>query len=495
MMGYQPPPQSSLFYSRFNLEERIRSGHPLRGVDAVLDLDFVYSEVADSYGYNGKVSIPPPVIVKLMLLLVFYNVRSERELMASLPERLDWLWFLGLDLDSEIPHHSVLSKARKRWGADVFRLLFERVVWQCVEVGLVDGEKLFCDSSLVDADASCNSVVKRMDGKRLRLAYSELEERLEDVEEADGDSDDSDGDGQRHNVVNRQYGSTTDPDASVVRKGVGKARPRYQTHRAIDGACGVITATVIGPGDENEAHRLGELIDQSHANTGKSSSTVVADSKYGTTDNLLDCHRRGIKAHMPVLKEKQKDSGRRKGIFTGEAFVYRPERDVYICPAGEELPRRKHRARRRALEYAAPRQTCGSCHLRDQCTRSKTGGRTIKRHEQQGILDQMREQACSNAAKRNIRIRQHFMEGSFAGSTRFGYKRARWRGLWRVQIQDHLIATVQNIGLLTKFGNPRPRMAQAMSIPERIRQGVTWQLLAFFSCIRLRKTLPVHAIR
>jgi len=198
---------------------------------------------------------------------------------------------------------------------------------------------------------------------------------------------------------------------------------------------------------------------------------------------------------MPVLKEKQKDSGRRKGIFTGEAFVYRPERDVYICPAGEELPRRKHRARRRALEYAAPRQTCGSCHLRDQCTRSKTGGRTIKRHEQQGILDQMREQACSNAAKRNIRIRQHFMEGSFAGSTRFGYKRARWRGLWRVQIQDHLIATVQNIGLLTKFGNPRPRMAQAMSIPERIRQGVTWQLLAFFSCIRLRKTLPVHAIR
>ncbi len=491
MMGRQSPPQASLFYTRFNLEERIRSDHPLRAVDAVLDLDFVYGEVADSYGYNGHVSVPPPVIVKLMLLLVFYNVRSERELLASLPERLDWLWFLGLDLDSEIPHHSVLSKARRRWGGDVFRKLFERVVWQCVEAGLVDGEKLFCDSSLVDADASCNSVVKRMDERHLRLAYSELGRRLEDVEEA---NDDSDGDGQRRNVVNRQYVSTTDPDASVVRKGAGRARPRYQTHRAVDSACGVITATVTGPGDENEAHRLGELIDQSHANTGRGSSTVVADSKYGTTENLLECHRRGVRAHMPVLRDKQKGSGRRKGIFAEEAFSYLPDRDVYICPAGKEMKRRKQRVKRRAFEYAAPRQTCGSCHLRDRCTRSRTGGRTIKRHEQQEALEQIRRQACSSAAARDIRIRQHFMEGSFAHSTRFGLKRARWRSLWRVQIQDYLIATIQNIELLVKFGEPKPRMAQAMSIPERIGQGVTWQLLAFLSCIR-RKTLPAHAIR
>jgi transposase len=47
--------------------------------------------------------VAPPVILKLMLLLVLYNVRSERDLMATLPERLDWLWFLGWDLDSEIP--------------------------------------------------------------------------------------------------------------------------------------------------------------------------------------------------------------------------------------------------------------------------------------------------------------------------------------------------------------------------------------------------------
>ncbi len=79
--------------------------------------------------------------------------------MVTLAERLDWLWFLGLELDSEIPHHSVLSKARRRWGEELFQSFFERVVWQCVQSGLVDGSKLFCDSSLIDADASCNSVI------------------------------------------------------------------------------------------------------------------------------------------------------------------------------------------------------------------------------------------------------------------------------------------------------------------------------------------------
>jgi hypothetical protein len=104
--------------------------------------------------------------------------------MATLPERLDWLWFLGLDLDSEIPDHSVLSKARKRWGVELFQSFFERIVGQCVEAGLVDGSKLFCDSSLVQANASCHSVVDTQGLKRyLNPAYRELEACLLEQEE------------------------------------------------------------------------------------------------------------------------------------------------------------------------------------------------------------------------------------------------------------------------------------------------------------------------
>ena len=114
MMGRQDEPQGKLFTVGISLEKRVRKDHLLRRIAEAVDFDFIYDEVAEKYGRNGNVSVPPPVLLKLMLLLALYNVRSERELMSALPERLDWLWFLGYDLDSEIPNHSVLSKARRR---------------------------------------------------------------------------------------------------------------------------------------------------------------------------------------------------------------------------------------------------------------------------------------------------------------------------------------------------------------------------------------------
>ena len=465
MMGRQPPPQPSLFYTGINLEKRIRSDHMLRKVARLVDFDFVYGEVKESYGYNGNVSVPPPMILKLMLLLVLYNVRSERELMATLPERLNWLWFLGLELDSEIPDHSVLSKARRRWGVDLFRSFFERVVWQCVESGLVDGRKLFCDSSLIKADASCNSVIDTQGLKRyLSPAYLELEARLEEREEKEHNDEDPQSRSPRRNVVNQRYVSTTDPEASVVRKGKGKADLRYQTHRGIDGKYGVITATVMGPGDENEAHRLGELLQDHAIHTQRSAEVVVADSKYGTTVNFLECYDRGILAHIPVLKQTQDQQERRRKIFPESEFTYDPPTDTYLCPAGQRLSKRKHWAERKAFEYVTGRGVCGRCRLRSQCTRSQSGGRTIKRHERQEILDRLRLEAQSRSSRKDIHIRQHFMERSFARATRFGFKRARWRGQWRVQIQDYLIAIAQNIALLIAHGWPKPRRVLAASI-------------------------------
>jgi len=183
-MGYQTPSQKKAFYIGIDLDERVRKNHPLRKIKELIDFDFIYEEVKDKYGNNGNVSVPPPIILKLMLLFILYNVRSERELVETIPERLDWLWFLDYDLDSEIPNHSVLSKARKRWGVEAFKSFFERIVWQCVESGLVDGRKIFMDSSLIEADASNNSVVDTHSLKRyLNKSYMELERRLGEEEE------------------------------------------------------------------------------------------------------------------------------------------------------------------------------------------------------------------------------------------------------------------------------------------------------------------------
>jgi len=131
MMGKQASDRK-LFYVGFDLESRVRRDNALRRIDEAVDFSFVREEVAGCYGYNGNVSVDPEVIVKMMFLLFFDDVASERELMRIIPERLDYMWFLGYGLDDDIPDHSVLSKARRRWGAEVFQRLFVRTVGQCV---------------------------------------------------------------------------------------------------------------------------------------------------------------------------------------------------------------------------------------------------------------------------------------------------------------------------------------------------------------------------
>jgi len=437
-MGHQPPYQNKFFVTGFNLDKRVREDHILRSIAEKIDFDFIYQEVKETYGTKGNVSVPPPVILKMMLLLTLYNIRSERELMLTIPERLDWLWFLGYDLDDEIPNHSVLSKARARWGVKAFRNFFERIVWQCVEAGLVDGKKLFVDASLIDADASNNSVVDTERLKKyLNKSYRRLEKRLDDLEV------------RKTTPANARFISITDPDASVTRHSGGKSKLRYKTHRAVDPEHEVITATKVTPGSTDDGDMLEEMIESHKHNTQSKVDTVVADSKYGKNDNFLRCYDLDIKAHVPSLEQTHRGSGRQKGIFPKEAFTYNPYTDTFTCPAGQLLKKGKLYRYRKHYEYRASAKICAKCRLKEHCTRSKSG-RTLKRHIRQDELDIMLRQAKSREAKKDLKYRQHLSERSFARSKRYGYKRARWRSLWRMEIQDFLIAAIQNIIVLIK---------------------------------------------
>lgn len=455
MMGRQPRQQQKLFYNRLNLEKRIRRDHPLRAIEKCVNFDFVYNEVKDRYGQNGNVSVPPPVILKMMLLLILYNVRSERELMDTIPERLDWMWFLGYDLDNDIPNHSVLSKARARWGVNVFQSFFERIVSQCALAGLVDGTKLFMDSSDVRADASNNSVVNQHDIKRyLKDSYRRFEKRLEYE-----NSKPADDDFPKSGSANSKYFSTTDPDASVHRQGGGRSRLMYKVHRSVDDRHEIITATEVTSGSVNEAHLLGALMDQHEKTTGIKPLTCVADSKYGTIENYLNCCERNINPHFESFEKAHRGSGRQKGIFAKEEFVYRADTDTFICPQGEELSRRRFNNQRQQWEYGAPIAVCKECSFFSQCTKSKAG-RSLKRHLRQDDLDKMYSLADSRESKRDIKRRQHLMERTFARGSRYGFKRARWRRRWRVKIQELVTATIQNILVYIGYFKERSR-AQA----------------------------------
>jgi len=450
MMGERDA-QKQLWNYQVNLDKRVRSDHPLRRINGTLELDFVRREVAKFYGTKGNVSEDPVVIMKMMLLLFLDNVRSERELMRIIPERLDYMWFLGYGLDDTVPNHSVLSKARKRWGQEVFVALFSRVVAQCVRAGLVEGTKIHADSSLVDANASLNSV-RELDAATLDQIQQACLEQTQKLEEADCPKNETDDD-QKPDLpgpgprteVNQKYQSSTDPEATLVRQQGVKTRPRYKNHRVVDDALGIVTAVKTTTGRINEGHELMGLIDQHQANVGVSAYTIIADCKYGTIENYVSCQSRKLRTHMADLLTSSPGSGRREGIYPESQFLYRPESNTFLCPAGQVMkPRRLHSVRL-SWEYVTKRGVCLSCRLREFCTRSKTG-RSIKRHRDQNLLDRARRQANTQRARLDRKRRQHLMERSFAdAANRHGFKRARWRGLVKQSIQDLLIATIQNL--------------------------------------------------
>ena len=208
----------------------------------------------------------------------------------------------------------------------------------------------------------------------------------------------------------------------------------------------------------------------------------MGDSKYGTIENFLACHDRGVEAHMPDLREALLKGAQKRKIFGEERFEYDGESDTYRCPAGQRLKPKSLHIHRQSRDYAAAKKICAACELREQCTKNESG-RTIKRHLRQEELDRMREASRSAKAKRDIKMRQHLMERSYARGTWYGFDRARWRRLWRVKIQEYLVSAVQNIQVLLRYGSYLKRSPSVMM--EQIKGDMTRDIRSFLDYTEL----------
>lgn len=126
------------------LEELVPDDHLYRRLEKILDLCFVRDLVVPLYAGGGRPSVDPGVFFKLQLVMFFEDLRSERQLMRVVSDRLSLRWYLGYDLHEPLPDHSSLTRIRERFGLTVFRRFFERIVHECFKAGLVWGEEVFC---------------------------------------------------------------------------------------------------------------------------------------------------------------------------------------------------------------------------------------------------------------------------------------------------------------------------------------------------------------
>ena len=238
MMGQHDRSEALFYY--FRLEDQVPENHLLRLIDKHISFEFVRERLRTSYSDTGRPSIDPELLLRILLIGYLYGITSERKLVEELRMHLAWRWFTGLGFDQEIPHHSTFSKNRhgRFQESKVFEQLFEQIVRQCVEVGLVQGQHLSVDGSFVEANAAKESRIPREQLAEAAQVHHTVRQYLREVEEQNP---------VEAPVHEQDQVSTTDPDSTYATKGGTPARLGYYDNYLVDNHSCVIVGVQATP--------------------------------------------------------------------------------------------------------------------------------------------------------------------------------------------------------------------------------------------------------
>src|SRR5256885_20725 len=326
MMGRHSRAESLFYY--FRLEDHVAENHLLRLVDRHVNLEFIRAKLKDAYSDAGRPSIDPELLLRILLIGYLYGITSERKLVEELRMHLAWRWFTGLGFDQEIPHHSTFSKNRhgRFQESKLFEELFEQIVKQCVEVGLVQGKHLSVDGSFVEANAAKESRIPRQQLAEAAQVNQSVRQYLVELEQQNPTEEP---------VHQQDQVSTTDPDATYATKGGIPARMGYYDNYLIDNdSCVIVGVQATAARMSQETVAAQDMLTRFTQWQGREPDSVAADTTYGNGEFLHWLADRSITPYM-----RTRDSALRKNNpgYGPERFAYQPERNTYLCPAGEQL--------------------------------------------------------------------------------------------------------------------------------------------------------------
>ena len=475
--------ETKLYYN-ISLDRLIPKDHLLRRIAAAVDFSFVRPLCRPYYSHTGQPSVDPVVIFKMMLLGFLYGITSERRLAEEVSLHLGYRWFLGYDFDVPTPDHSVLSKARARFGSEVFKEFFRQSIELCGKAGLLEEGPVYVDSTLIRAGASLDSLRRREDLFRPPLSVTEYLRRLD--EEAGSPSDETAEDdgapgGGRPLRPNEELVSRTDADATLVDRPNFGRHLAYKAHLAMGGKRGqVVTAAIATTGVAADEHHLADVLWEHRLLSGLGIPAAVADAKYGTSFNFLYLGRLGIPAFIPLTRF----GVMRKDIWGREHFQWLPDEGAYLCPAGQKLSCRSQDKGSQRVKYQASKGTCAACAFRDQCTPSGRE-RTVGRSWGQDYVDRTAELLAKPIGKQRLIEREIYAEGAFGLAKELhGLRRTRFKGRWRVQIQVWLTAAAMNIKKAVRSMEAQPRHTGGAAAVLLFRTWFAYSALAFGGCLR-----------
>jgi transposase len=476
--------QEKLF-AHFQLSERIPKQNFYRRLKEVLDLDFLYALTKPYYGESGQKSIDPIVFFKLCLVGYLENLISDRQLITHCSLRLDILYFLGYDIDEELPWHSTISRTRQLYPEQIFEQVFTHVLEMCIGKGMVKGSTQAIDSAPVKANASMDSLELKVPAQELNAHLAEVrlisrrdkavyrkakknkaskeaqsitasKQELNSIasrnknwrEHQDGRPG-ANNKGSRY-TSNKTHYSPTDPDARISVK-PGKARKlNYSSQLSVDTAHHVITDIKAYHADGKDSQYVEDIVDRLQQRLWKYGfrfENVLADTGYSSGEVYAYLERKGIKSYIPP-----------HGTYKGgpEGFRYVKSEDHYVCPNDKIIPFKKvfldYRTQTKKKEYRISSMICRECPQAKSCL-----GKTAK--EKKFSVTYYREEYERNIARlatpkgRAMKSkRQSTVEPVFGTLTQFmGMRKINTIGIGQANKVMQLSAMAYNLKKYLKF--------------------------------------------
>ena len=304
--------------------------HLLRSIDRFVDLSSIRTHLAGFYSHTGRPSVDPELLIRMLLVGYCFGIRSERRLCEEVHLNLAYRWFCRLDLSDRVPDHSTFSKNRhgRFRESELLRHLFETTVARCIAEGLVSGQRMAIDASLIEADANKQNSTPKDDWDAARIdpadAPRAVREYLDTLDEAAFGA---------ASEVQPKFTSHSDPASQWTAARKGPAFFSYSDNYLIDTDHGVIVDVEATRSiRQAEVGSTKTMLERVKERFDLNPERLIADTAYGTGPLLGWLVDRKIAPHIPVIDK----SGRNDGTWSRADFEWDAENDQYVCPEGHD---------------------------------------------------------------------------------------------------------------------------------------------------------------
>jgi transposase len=409
-----------------HLDDYVSEENPVRFMDA-----FVGAQDLVELGFNraepkemGRPSYHPGLLLRLYIYGYVNNIRSSRKLEREARRNIELMWLM----EKLTPDYRTIADFRKD-NLKAIKKMCQEFTRLCKKMDMFGGELVGVDGSKFKAD---NSTERNYTKKKLEKLIDRADQRiakyLAELDKADREEDEIETKPvsaeelkerieqlkkgrERHKQRQRNLEesgekqvSETDPDSRLMKTREGSA-VCYNVQVAVDNKHKLIAAHEVTNAGSDRG-QLANIAKQAKETMGVENLEATTDMGYYDCEDVKQCEEEGITVYMqkPPLGEMKK-----KGMFSKEVFSYNAEKDVYVCPAGQELTNRgKGIEKGRQMKYYTT-TACGSCVMKKQCTEGVQ--RRIKRLVDEEVMERMAARVRAGPDK--LRIRRALVEHPF----------------------------------------------------------------------------------